>query len=278
MRFDLTYMQNDINNRPIAEFEGLSANEIRALINNPFKPDCVVRFNNNLSQETLKQIPILNLLLLFLDKIKSGKYSLTKNGYLSTNLVKELYSAGYISEYMIDKGITKLYNEESSMTIQLIHILSKVSGYVIKRNDKLVLTKRGKALIENPENLVIDLFLNHAFKFNHGYFDLYPDSPAGSTDIGYTLYLLDKYGDKEYLTSFYSEKLRIAFPELLLYFEESQLTSRSEEFNNCIHTRVFNRFLFLYGFVSGINSMDTPHHKNKIRKTGIFDNFFAIKK
>jgi hypothetical protein len=271
-------MQNDINNRPIAEFEGLSANEIRTLIFSPFKPDCVVRFNNNLSQETLKQIPILNLLLLFLDKVKSGKYSLTKNGNLSTILVKELYSAGFIPEYMIDSGITKLYSEESSIIINLIHILSKISGYVIKRKDKLVLTKNGKTLVENPENLVIDLFLNHAFKFNHGYFDLYPETHAGITDIGYTLYLLGKYGDKEHPTSFYSEKLRIAFPELLFDFEESELTSRSDDFDNCINTRVFDRFLFLYGFILGPNSFDDPLYKKGIRRSEIFNKFFEIKK
>jgi hypothetical protein len=275
---DLRKLQDEINSRPIKDFDGLSATEIRELIYRPFSPNSVVQFQDNLSQEIISQIPILNLLRLFLDKIKSGKYTLTKNGNLSTALVKDLYSAGYISEFMIDSGITKLYKEESSFTVNLIHIIAKVCGYIVKRKDSLVLTKKVMALLDKPDDLAIDLFLNHSFKFNHGYFDLYPETQAGSTDISYIIFLINKYGDTKRPTSFYSEKLRIAFPDLLFDFEENEWASATDQFDRCIHTRVFDRFLFLYGFITGFDSVDDNRTKIEIRKSVTFNKFFKIKK
>lgn len=268
--------QDKINSQPIDDFEGLSATQIKAIIYFPFSNDSIVQFSDDISTNTLFKIPILRLLILFMDKVKSEDFSLTKTGNLSTKMVKELYSAGYISEYMIDSGITKLYKEDSSMIVHLIHILSKLCGYVLKRKDKLVVTKKGKTLLENPKNLIQDLFLNHAFKFNHGYFDAFPETEAGTTDLLFTLFLLRKYGDKDRPITFYSEKLRIAFPDLLFDFADSSWSEPEEQFDHCIETRVFHRFLFLYGFISGINSIDEPDEKVKISKTDIFDKFFKI--
>lgn len=273
---EIKKIQDEINSRPIDDFEGLSATQMRTMIYSPFSNNSIVQFADDITADTLSKIPIMSLLILFFEIIKSNNSLLTKSGNLSPKIVKELYSAGFISEYMIDSGITKLYKEDSSMIVHLIHILSKLCGYVVKRKDKLIITKKGKILLDNPKNLIQDLFFNHAFRFNHGYFDAYPETEAGSTDLLFTLYLLGKYGDKDRAIKFYTEKLRIAFPDLLFDFADSPWNTPEEQFDHCIETRVYHRFLFLYGFISGIKSIDEPKKNIKISKTEIFDKFFKI--
>jgi hypothetical protein len=266
----------EINSRPIDDFDGLSPKQMHTMIYNPFSSDSVVQFNNNITTIEIAKIPIYKLVISLLLKVKNGDNKLTTRGNLSASLVKSLYGAGYISEYMIDSGITKLSREEASLTVNLTHLLCKISGYLRKRKDTLSITKKGFELFDNPKLLAQDLFFNHVFKFNLGYFDGYPETNAGAIDISYTLFLLDKYGTQERPVSFYSDKLITAFPDILLDFESDVIKDTKSDFERFMNVRIFNRFLYLYGFISGYKEIDGREKNVMIKKTEVFDQFFKV--
>jgi hypothetical protein len=274
---ELRKQQDEINSRPIDDFDGLSAAQMHVMLYYPFSQDSIVRFNDQISDNTLSRIPILNLMISFLSKAKSENVKLTARGNLSTAVVKDLYNEGFIREMIIDSGISKLSREESSLSINLIHLLAKVSGFVRKSRDKLLLTKKGKELLDSPVKLAHDMFLHNIFKFNLGYFDNFPETQAGAIDISYTIYLLSKYGDKMRPESFYSDAILKAFPDILDDFIDDGLFSNPEkDFAHCYQTRILNRFLYLYGFISGFETIDDLKDNIMIQKTDVFDQFFDV--
>lgn len=273
---DIKRRNDEINAKPVDDFDGLSAAQMHVMLYSPFSPDSIVQFNDKISDDIIRKIPLYGLLVSFLIKIKSGDDKLTTRGNLSTSIVKSLYSGRFIKEKMIDSGLTKLSREESSMSIHLIHILAEISGLIWKTGNKLTLTEKAMVILDNPYAMIQELFLHHVFDFNLGYFDNYPETHFGAQDISYTLYLLDKYGDRKRPTSFYADKLIKAFPEILTVFDDKKYVDAPTQFHQCMHTRIFNRVLHLYGLISGFTVMDDSGDDVLIQKTKIFDQLFKI--
>lgn len=187
---DIKRHNDKLNAKPVDDFDGLSAAQMHVMLYTPFSPDSIVQFNDKISDDIIRKVPLYRLLISFLIKIKSGDDKLTTRGNLSTSLVKSLYSGRFIKEKMIESGLTKLSREESSMSIHLIHILAEISGLIWKPGNKLTLTEKSMMILDNPFALIQELFLHHVFDFNLGYFDNYPETELGAHDISYTLYLI----------------------------------------------------------------------------------------
>jgi hypothetical protein len=272
---------NLYNTSPIKDFEGLSPADMRYVLYDPFSKDSPLQLKNNIPDKILDQIPMLNLIEYLLRKINDlGEIKLTSTGSLPTTLVKELYNQGFIKDYDIERGITKLYAETSCQTIHLTRIIAELSGFVKKKNGKLSLTKtwKDKLISKNRQEILYQTFSVFSQEFNWGYFDGYPSQQTGQLGFAFSLLLLSKYGSVERQDRFYSDKYLKAFPKLQTDFNVNHFSGEeNRQFSDCYSIRTFNRFLEYFNLtVSRTEGKLYRDSKKFIKKTSIFDEIISF--
>ena len=258
------------NNRSIPEFEGYSPFEMHKILHFTFAIDSPLKLQK-LSDADYKKIPILNQIKYLTDLIaKNGEIKLTNKGFLPTKIVSDLYSQGFLKEDHIEQGISKLYKETDSMTINLTRILIELAGLVKKRKGKLSLTKSSHKVLEDNEELLRQIFLTFTNKFNWAYYDGYGENQIGQLGYGFSLILLSNYGQEMRLDSFYADKYFKAYPRLLDSVEPNYGTLERYS-TNCYSIRTFDRFLDYFGLINiekEGNGLDSIKY---ISKTDIYD-------
>jgi hypothetical protein len=261
---------NEQNNQPIPEFEGYSPFEMHKILHFTFAIDSPLKLQK-LSDTDYKKIPILNQIKYLTDFIdKNGDIKLTNKGFLPTKIVSDLYSQGFLKDEHIEKGISKLYKETDSMTINLTRILVELAGLIKKRNGKLSLTKSSQKILGNNEELLRQIFLTFTNKFNWAYYDGYGENQIGQLGYGFSLILLSKYGQEKRLDSFYAERYFKAYPQLLDSIEPNYGTLERYS-TNCYSVRTFDRFLDYFGLINIEEERKGLDSIRYISKTDIYD-------
>lgn len=260
------------NNRSIPEFEGYSPFEMHQILDFTFGKDSPIQLQK-LSGPDYKKIPIFNLIKYLADLIdKNGALKLTNKGFLPTKVVSELYQQGFYKEDDIEKGISKLYKETDSLTVNLTRILMELGGLVKKRNGKLSLTKNSKKILADHHELLQLILLTFTTKFNWAYYDGYGENQIGQLGYGFSLILLSKYGHETRPDSFYAERYFKAYPQLLDAIAPTYGTLERYSIN-CYSVRTFDRFMDYFGLVNideqgkGLDSITF------ITKTDLYDRF-----
>src|SRR5690554_5243381 len=180
------------NSDALSAFDGLSPEQMgmlqyELLRDNDDSPLII----NRLSEEQLKQCPLLLQFRFLMDKMRDGKsLQLTKTGALSIALVKELYSQGHLKNKWIESGISKLYKEGYIIEIHITRALLETSSLAKKRNGKLSLTKKGEKYLDDSNLILHEVLKCLFYKFNWGYYDGYESEAIGNVIPGFSLYLL----------------------------------------------------------------------------------------
>lgn len=239
-------LRHQINSQGLDDFAGYSPQDMHAVFYEPFGQNCPIQFND-LSKKELSQIPLLQEAKVLCDIFqREGKLKLTKLGFLPTKVVKELYERGPIADLHIEKGITKLYSEESCLHINLLHILFQIAKISRKTKGLSQLTKKGKQVMSNDNQFLLLLLQAMMVKFNWGYFDGYEDNKVAQVGSMFSFILLKKYGRENRDSSFYSDKYAKAFPFIT---ERTPL----DHFHRVYSLRTFERFLIFFGVVEVTN-------------------------
>ena len=206
---------------------------------------------------------------------EKGELKLTNKGFLPTKVVADIYAQGFIKDFDIEKGISKLYKEADVMSINHTRILLEISGLIKKRNGKLSLTKEGGKIAGNNHLLLKRIITIFGYKFNWAYYDGYGENQIGRLGFAFSLILLHKYGHKKRDSAFYAEKYFKAFPHL---YEDNNSSTRfftSNASERCYSLRTFQRFLDYFGVVS--DEFENPwDFVRYITKTNLFDRLFYI--
>ncbi len=261
---------NEQNNRSIPEFEGYSPFEMHQILHFTFGKDSPIQLQK-LTDSDYKKIPILNQIKYLTNLIeKNGEIKLTNKGFLPTKIVSDLYQQRFLKDELIEKGISKLYKETDSMTVNLPRILIELAGLVKKRNGKLSLTKSSQKILGDNEELLRQIFLTFTNKFNWAYYDGYGENQIGQLGYGFSLILLSKYGQIKRLDSFYAEKYFMAYPKLLDSLEPSYGTL--ERYSTmCYSIRSFERFLDYFGLITIEEEKKGFDSIKYITKTDLYD-------
>lgn len=274
IRNQIELLIQEFNLKGIQNFEGYSPLEMGLIIDELFGATCPVQLNP-LSEADYLQIPLLNLYKYLAECIRSqGEMKLTARGYLPPQVVKDVYAQGFIPEYPIERGITKLTTENDSLTVQLVRILLEIGGLIKKRNNKLSLTKQGEALLQEDDHILFPHLFDSAFKkFNWAYFDAFEGTHIGQYGFGFSLILLNNYGRKQREATFYAEKYFTAFP--ILVENHTSTEERTSTNTYCYSTRTFIRFLAYFNMVS-IQDQKMFWEKPMIGTTDLFTKLIKI--
>jgi len=267
---------NQQNNRSIPEFEGYSPFEMNHILNFTFDKDSPIQLQR-LSDTDYKRIPILNQIKYLTDLInKNGEIKLTSKGFLPTKIVSDLYQQGFMNDELIENGISKLYKETDSMTVNLSRILIELGGLAKKSKGKLSLTKSSKKILGDDFELLRLILMTFATKFNWAYYDGYGENQIGQIGYGFSLILLSKYGQKKQLDTFYSERYFKAYPQLLETIEPDYDTSERLA-ARCYSVRTFERFLYYFGLIKIEKERKGFDSIKYISKTDIYDRLIKCK-
>lgn len=259
------------NNRPIADFEGYSPIEIQQILYFPFGEKSPLQLQK-FSEADYQKIPMLMQVKYLAGLLaEAGEIKLTQKGFLPTKLVADIYQQGFLKEELIERGISKLYKETDSITVNLTRILLELAELTKKRKGKLSLTKRGEKIVADNHKLLSSIFQAFTDEFNWAYYDRYEEE-AGQLGFGFSLILLSKYGKEKRMDSFYAEKYYKAFPKLLDKFKTryGTLDLYAEE---CYSLRTFERFLAYFGLVTIEKKGKSFNEVRYIKKTDVFDKF-----
>jgi len=117
---------NKYNNMGMEDFEGLSPENMYNLLYSDWGKNII---NINPDNHNGDDIPIIGQIKYFINIIKeSGQIKLTKAGYLPPVIVKKIYNEKYISDRMIEMGVTKLTKETDVDNIVTMKILCGLAG------------------------------------------------------------------------------------------------------------------------------------------------------
>ena len=251
------------NNTGIEDFDGLSPKVMYDLLYSNLGENIISvnphGFDGN-------DIPIIRQIRYFLNLIdKNNGIKLTKAGNLPPVIVKEIYQKNYISDRMIESGITKLTKETDADCIVAMKIFCKLAGLIRKRDNKISLTKNAIKEVNS------DQFFEKIFKicyrdFNWAYFDGFENKMIGQFGNNYTLYLLNRYGNEWKSVTFYADLYLKAFPDI---FQENDIFG----FQLCFIKRTFNQINEYFGF---IEYDDNKFGMGKIKTTDIFRKYIKI--
>lgn len=269
-------IMNEQNNQGFPDFEGYSPIEMQYILYDTFGNNSPIKLLT-LTESEYQRIPIFNQIKYLLGLIaKSGELKLTTKGFLPTKIVADIYNQKFIKDEMIESGISKLYKETDSMSINLTRILIEISGLNKKRNGKISLTKKGEKLYSNNFELLKLVLETFATKFNWAYYDGYGDNQIGQFGFGFTLILLSKYGFEKQLDHFYSNKYLKAFPKLIDNVQSSQFDTSKSQAVKCYSLRTFNRFLDYFGLIK-IDTEKKWDSDKYIIKTELFDKLIKVR-
>ena len=251
MRDQIEPLFQELNLMGIPDFEGYSAFEMGLIIDDLFGDNCPVQLNP-LPEADYQQIPLLSLYKYLATCIRSeGEMKLTARGYLPPRVVKDVYGQGFIPEYPLESGITKLTTENDSLTVQLVRILLEMGGIIKKRNNKLSLTKQGESILQKDDHsLFPHLFETACKKFSWAYFDVFNDEYIGQLGFGFSLILLNNYGHEIRQEAFYAEKYFTAFPTFLEHQNSPEMRTSDDHTAFVYSVRTFERFLAYFNLIT----------------------------
>jgi hypothetical protein len=250
------------HHKPQSELDYLSPNDLQVLLYETFQAHSPIQYQLPLSEETLVQSGFFQLARELMRSIQAaGEIKLSAKGNLPRQLTKDLYEKKWVLQPDIELGISKLAKEQDFHALHTARLIIDIGGLSKKRNGKLSLTKKGQKFLEpaQAEALFALLFETFAGKFNWGYHDGFMMDERLQMTFGFQLYLLLRYGSKSRVPDFYSEKLGIAFPFLLESLMGFDLYAGPKTYmNNCLTTRLFDRFLVWFGLVKQTRERNYP--------------------
>jgi hypothetical protein len=258
----LKIIQDRYNNTGQDQFDGLSPEQMGGLLYGRWGENLITinpkKFDGN-------DVPIIKQIKYFADIIKGGEIKLTKVGNIPPAIVKDIYAQRFITDSMIEMGITKLTKETDVNNIVLMKILCKLSGLIKIAGGRLSLTKKAEKII-NSNGLFEYLFDVTCNKYNWAYFDFHKDEEIGQFGYNYTLYLINKYGSGWRDEKFYADLYFKAFDYFVGIDEYYMLVG-------CYIHRALNQILKCYGL---IEYEDKRRERGNIRKTELFEKYIKI--
>ncbi|MEZ5196568.1 MAG: hypothetical protein R2764_09250 [Bacteroidales bacterium] len=266
---------------PVDEYEGYTKAEIQAALYSIFSEKSPVRVRKDIPGRILDQLPFFRLSEYLLDTVaKTGEVKLTKFGNLPVKLVKHLYEQKFIREPMIEEGFYKLHKEEDSITINISHLILKFAGLLKRRNNKLSLTQKGIKTKSDRVELLRVILATFALRFNWASLDGYGNSRTGQFGVGFTLLMLNKYGNEFRKSGFYSDKYMIAFPALLDDFLINSFYKYGDverDFTRCFSIRTFEKYLEYFNLIEMEYEGDSLLLKKSFVKTSaLFHSVFVF--
>lgn len=278
MRFpDMEPLRILLNNKPVEDFCGMSANEVHHLLYKTFDDVSPLKIKKEIDDTVLDKIPFFRLTEEMMKIGQRENYiKLTPLGALSRKVLHELYEHKFIPEYFIESGISKLTREHDAPTIRAAHYNALIAGVFGEIKGKMILTTYGHDMLkqEKRTELFKKILESYTQKFDWSVNDGYTDYPVGQLGWGFTIYLLYKFGDTKMTKQFYADIYLRAFPKFINEFPQRGFSTPQKDFTNCFTLRSFDRFAEWFGFAEDVTKNNKDRNSNLILRSDFLEKIF----
>jgi len=202
----LQIMMERHNSTPRADFNGLSPRQMDALIRYPFGKLCAVEINK-LTEEQYQLFPLVRQVLFIMDTLAEKELKLTQNGWLPLKIVAAAYSIGS-PDHWIEEGLIKRINEYDAKSVWYARTILERLGWTKIRKGMLSLTAKGKNALTNIADAANDIVWTALRGGTIHFIDSGDNPEIGNEAIGYSVWLLNKFGTEWHKGGFYQEQYR----------------------------------------------------------------------
>jgi hypothetical protein len=263
---------NDINNIPVADFDGFTPFEMDRIIYFPFEDNCPIKMNILTKETIINQCPIFNILIQFLSQIGEG-VKLTEKGNLPVKVIKDIYNLKILPDDSIERGIGKIRTETDWTVLHNVRIVLTMAGLIRKNKNLLFLTNNCKTFIKdnNCSGLFIEFMKAFTLLFSWAYNDLYENQDLGQLASLFSLYLINKHGEEFRDLDFYTNLYFSAFPTLV--------DNKETDSAALYHIRFVERFALWFGFVEEeiIKGKSYFDRRIRIKRTKLLQELLQVK-
>ena len=169
--------------------------------------------------------------------------------------------------------------EKDSFYTHIINVFTKLSGLTRIEYGKIMTTKKCMKYLKSKSfsDFYRYLFSTYIRKFNWAYNDFYPETWIIQGGFGFSIFLVQKYGDKPREVKFYADKYLRAFPSVMRDFPDEEYSTGEREFQRCYYLRVFERFLKRFGLIEIEEKGVYPSRTHIIKKKELIDQLIKWK-
>ncbi len=239
------------NSRGLEEFHGLSPHQMHDVLSSPLD-NCAFQLMPQFTLQS-EQVNALFLANALIDFIGDGVKA-TAKGNLPRAFCQELYQT-YNSRFKPDKFTFKVNKEEDFLDLNVVRILMEMGKFIRKYKGRFVLTNKLKDLIKQSPNeqalntiLFEELFDNYCQQFNWAYSSYDEAYKFIQQSVGFSLYMLAKYGNVWRDQQWYSKQFIQAFPAILLEIGDDYLPAEVLV-DNAYQNWVFRHFANFFGLI-----------------------------
>ncbi len=236
------------NQRGIADFLGLSSEQIHRFLHFPFESPQYVVFPEVLDAEP--DAPLMTLFSLIVDAMGDQGLKATATGNLPRTFCREAFdtfkATGFYDDGMAPRGI----NTELDFTeLHEVRTIAELAHLIVLDNKHFVLTEQCKKLLSEHGNAAIYPLLFRTFcrGYNWGYLDGYAEASIVQMSFIFSLYMLKQQGSKQQPHTQIAEAFLKAFPMLIDEFESRTHSDSHSQAIMCYTQRALRGFCRLSG-------------------------------
>ncbi len=267
-----------LNARPIEDFFGLSPNEMKTLLYNPFSDESVLQIRRDIPGNIMDQVPFFMLTETLVNIIiREDGIKMTKLKFLNQNTLMELYSYGYWPEWLIESGANKRIREQDWDIMYTCRKNAVIAGIIKPYKDKLILTKKGSELVKNRNELFHTILASFITKLNWAINDRYPEMMILQQLSRFPIFLMYKFGDEYRNISFYFSKVLKAYPNLPHTISMLEGEVDLQTVMHCFELRFFRRLMMWCALAeSSVHDEHYSHNNHEFKASPLFKEVFKV--
>ena len=271
------YMHRE-NSAPLAEFHGLSSEQMYRFLYFPLDSPELVRFAEDF--EKSPAAPAFTLFALLAEAIGEKGLKATAKGNLPQRFCREAALAFWGEEkYEKRTRYGSIRSEMDFFDMHCLRLVAGLAGLVRKYKGKFILSVkcRKKIAAQGVGAVYPDLFMAYVKKFNWAYRYGYQEIPFVQQAFLFTLFLLSKYGSKSRPQTFYEDIFLQAFPAVFNEIDKVPYQSTEETARSAYFYRTLDDFAGLFGLAElQATSEDYLNRQYEVKKLPLFDQFVSF--
>ena len=263
------------NSRGLAEFQGLSPEQMNQLINHPYDSPALVTFPDNYRVDD--SIPYILFFHQLLAAVGNNNFKPTERGNLPRNFCRLV-----AFKWEGEEGYAKrtryggINSESDFFELNCFRHVCEFAGYLRKYRGKYIIGKECQQLLKDGGQSAVyrGLFKTYITELDWGCGDGYPEDLSLIQHFwAFALYLLQQFGDEWRPASFYEDTFLRAFPALADPALDTPYQSAEDLVRAAFRYRVLQQWLPMFGLAEFENLEPDKLLSNnyRVRKTTLAD-------
>ena len=258
---------------PLTDFDGLSSEQMHRFLHFPFESEELVNYRASISKEP--EAPILTLFRLLVEAIGESGLKPTAKGNLPRNFCRETALSYWGEEVHREKTRHgNINSEEDFFELHVTRLVAEMAGLVRKYSGKFILSRNCRQVLheQGMAGIYPRLFHSYTQQFNWAYRDGYPELGLIQQSFLFTLYLLQRHGERWRPHMYYADRFLKAFPKILDEVEPSTYRTPEETVRSCYTLRMLENYLDFLGLAElQETSKELFSYQFNVRKRPLLD-------